>query len=277
MMAQVVSCTEPLGVFGNIDKSVVEAPRPDGAELMPVAITKKKLWDDKVAEVVIEEQNEKPCKDLERCRDWLEILDLAYCEASMYDKTRLLNNLDAHSLFYTATTLKTEDENGWAKLIFSEIAPTVTTLDKAPLMVKVCVPVDASKEAWVDDICSYEECGEKPATASCPEAKGLAKVAEAAHDARFGNHGADSTDSSSSSTSNDSQDDTGAQGNGDSQVGPSIAEESPRFRETSEMEDSRLKRANELFAKVREVAGKDYQGPNFTVREGSCFSNPKLD
>ncbi len=57
------------------------------------------------------------CTDTSICRDWAEILDVAYCKAQKV-QSLLLDNA---SLYYTYTEIKTEAAGEWAKFLYSEV------------------------------------------------------------------------------------------------------------------------------------------------------------
>lgn len=92
------------------------------------------------------------CKNATICREWDEIKNIAFCKAS-----KLATILPQHyQLYYVSTHYKTEVFHEWAKFIYG----FVNKQSKLVTYLKLCVPVERKKGAWIDDRCPLDDCGE---------------------------------------------------------------------------------------------------------------------
>lgn len=78
--------------------------------------------------------------------------NIAFCKAS-----KLASILpQQYELFYISSFYKTEVQHEWAKLVYAFINKN----ENLVTYIKICVPVDRERAAWLDDRCPLDLCGE---------------------------------------------------------------------------------------------------------------------
>lgn len=96
-----------------------------------------------------------PCDTLTECRSSEEMKHLAGCKAK---KLSTVIKKQQVSLFYIMTQFIGKSKTEWSKYVYSYVDKSSNS--SKPGYLRICVPVDSSKNAWVDDRCPLDECGE---------------------------------------------------------------------------------------------------------------------
>lgn len=123
------------------------------------ALSKSSGWPKKLPEVV----NNKTikvsgnCTSKDKCRNWNQIKDTAYCKVS--EKISRLNENQA--FYYVDTRKKTEKEGDVAQFLFAEITELKDDkgqVNRTAKFFSVCVPVANSENAFSEANCPFDEC-----------------------------------------------------------------------------------------------------------------------
>merc|ERR1711964_370508 len=110
------------------------------------------------------------CNDESKCRKWNEIRDLSHCLVTKF------NAYTPHKdLYYVRTEKKTENPGSWAKLLYhlAEQHKEHMAQKEAKIItfMRVCIPVDRAKDAFIDPTCPMDDCTDRPADLSDPNRK----------------------------------------------------------------------------------------------------------
>jgi hypothetical protein len=109
------------------------------------------------------------CKS-EDCRNWTQQSMIAFCKAEAYRKKSEMPFLTPLHVSF-----KTKDKSGWSGFVFhlntsnksAQSDKTIKFGVEGKVLMRVCVPVDKKKKAYVDIKCPLEKCSDFENLGSC--------------------------------------------------------------------------------------------------------------